>query len=290
MQPELERLHVRLQPTLFRDAVLRAQNAFGVPWEAEMITTLAALYPTDARLSNAVKGYEAFCVEIMRLQMDFDRTGEYAPQTYEEASAAVYGNTRYMSDCYLPGLLMAWYLWPHHYRQIQFFRQAFVPQMARASAERFYDVATGTGIYSRIALQGARTAVGVGFDISPASCTFTRNHIGAFGLRERYRSVCSNVMEDTPEPVDWLVCVELAEHLESPMVLLRTLRKMLRPGGRAFIATALNAPNSDHIWLYKSADEVLAQLRTAEFSVEQFQVNAARPGPVPPEVAAFIVT
>ena len=225
----------------------------------------------------------------MRLQIDFDRTGEYAPQTYDEANAAVYQADGFMTDTYLPGLLLAWYLWPHHYRQTRFFK-SFVRDMARSGAQKFYEVATGTGLYSRFALQGAQEAVGVGFDISPASCTFTEKHIGAFRLGPRYEMKMQNVLEDEPEPVDWLICCELAEHLERPLELLSALRRMLNPGGRAFITTAFNAPNSDHIFNFQTADSFLVMLKEAGFHVVQFEMNAAYPAKTPPEVGAFICT
>ena len=285
----VDRLHDQFQRyPLFRDTVSKGRT-FGNAWEMEVDETIRALFPTDEKLAAAVQGYEKFSVEIMRLQIDFDRTGEYAPQTYDEADAAVYQNTEYMRDCYLPGLLLAWYLWPHHYQQLAFFK-TFVRQMARSDCQKFIEVATGTGIYSRYALLGAQNAIGVGYDISPASCAFTENHMRAFGLGGRYEVKLNNILEAAPAPVDWLICVELWEHLESPMDLLRTLRKMLNPGGRAFIATALNAPNSDHIYLLRSMDECYAMLHDAGFHVIQAQANAAYPGKMPPTVAAFVVS
>jgi SAM-dependent methyltransferase len=286
----VNRLHAQFQHVspLFKDTVTKGR-VFGNIWEMEMDETISHLWKSDEKLASAVRGYEQFALEIMRLQIDFDRSGVYAPQTYDEANATVYQADGYMSDTYLPGLLLAWYLWPHHYRQTRFFK-AFVRDMARSGATKFYEVATGTGLYSRFALQGAQSAVGVGFDISPASCTFTENHLGAFRLGSRYEMRMSNVLEDEPEPVDWLLCIELLEHLPDPMVLLRSLRRMLRPGGKAFLATALNAPNSDHIWLYRSVDEVVTQLHEAGFRVESAELNAAYPGLMPPVVAAFVVS
>jgi SAM-dependent methyltransferase len=284
----VDRLHAQFQNVspLFKDTVTKGR-LFGNIWEMEMDETISRLWKSDEKLASAVKGYEQFALEIMRLQIDFDRTGEYAPQTYDEANAAVYQADGYMTDTYLPGLLLAWYLWPHHYRQTRFFK-SFVRDMARSGAKKFYEVATGTGLYSRFALQGAKEAVGVGFDISPASCTFTENHIGAFRLGSRYEMRMQNVLEDEPEPVDWLICVELLEHVSDGMPLLRTLRRMLKPGGKMFLATALNAPNSDHILLLKTPDEVYALLHAAGFTVLQSEFNAAYSGKTPPTVAAFV--
>lgn len=286
----VQRLHEELQSTLFRDTVTKARAEFGFAWEWETDQMLGKMFPGRDSLVAPVAAYERFCSEIMRLQIDFDRTGIYAPQSYAQADLAVYQNAEYMRDCYLPGLLLAWYLWPHHYRQLRFFETRFVPLMSLHGTTSFYEVATGTGLYSRIALQGAQGAVGTGFDISPASVAFTRDHMVSYALTGRYSTFLRNVLEDPPPQTDWLICVELLEHLEDPMVLLRALRAMLRPGGWAFVATAINAPNSDHIWLYRSGEEVVDHLHLAGFRVEAAELNAAYPGETPPTVAAFIVS
>ena len=135
-----------------------------------------------------------------------------------------------------------------------------------------------------------RAPWGVGFDISPASCAFTENHMRAFRLGERYSMRMQNVLEDLPEPVYWLINVELIEHFEDPMVVLHALRKMLNPGGKAFIATALNAPNADHLYCYRIGDEVFAHLSAAGFRVERAEFNAANTSLTPPQVAAFVVS
>jgi len=278
--PHVVRLHVEFQKhPLFRDTVAKARTS--AIWEFEANETIERLFPDDKSLAAAVEGYCRFCVEIMRLQVDFNKTGSYAQNVNPTVDIS------YMADTYLPGLLLSWFLWPHHYRQLRFFEEAFVSPMRHAQATRFYEVATGTGLYSRKALQGCQTVVGVGFDISPSSCTFTENHVGAFGLRERYRVLCSDPIEDIPEPTDWLICVELLEHVSDPLRVLRSLRRMLSPNGRAFITTAINAPSSDHTYLYTSPDEVVSQLEEAGFTVEDARQNHAETGPA--SVAAFLV-
>jgi 2-polyprenyl-3-methyl-5-hydroxy-6-metoxy-1,4-benzoquinol methylase len=198
-----------------------------------------------------------------------------------------------MTSCYLPGLLLSNYLWPHHYRQTRFFEEVFVAEMVRGRAERFYDVGTGTGLYSRLALVGAPGARGIGIDVSPSSKAFAERHVHAFDVGDRYGVELRDIVARPAAPLDWIVCVEVLEHLEDPVEFLRALRTMLRPGGRAFIGTALNAANADHIYLYRTAEDVRVHLGQAGFSVEQYFCATAGPPrdlstPVA-EVAAFLV-
>ena len=159
----------------------------------------------------------------------------------------------------------------------------------------FAEVGVGTGLYSRIILQDTPDISGAGFDISEHSKAFAENHLRAFGLDARYTIRLEDVRENiSGNEFPWLVCVEVLEHLEDPAAFLKTLRKMLAPGGRAFITAALNAADEDHIYLYTDTAQIVEQLTGAGFFVEQSFYNAAylpaSAGLPVPAVAAFIVT
>jgi SAM-dependent methyltransferase len=277
----------------FKDVVDRNATAFGKEWADEFEASLERLFPTAEALGLAAKGYALFVLDLLRRQKQFEKDRVYPAKTYAEAAAEVYFDEKYMASEYLPGLLLSHYLWPHHHHQARFFDSAFVSQMRVRKAARFVEVGIGTGLYSRRLLQQIPSSSGVGFDISPASKAFADAHMRAFGFQDRYEVVLRDIVAEPIAPAEWLVCVEVLEHLDDPVAFLRTLREAVAPGGRAFITAALNAPHVDHIYLYEQAEDVLVQLRSAGFALEQCFVGAAyKPAaldlPVP-AVAAFIV-
>lgn len=278
---------------LFENLVVRGGETFGAAWLDELEETLERVFPHADGLVQAVEGYVAFVMDTMRRQREFDRTGAYPELTYEQAAQAVYLDEHYMTTQYLPGLLLSHYLWPHHHHLLRFFDAAFAAQVAVSDAERFVEVAVGTGIYSRRLLQRIPDLAGVGFDVSPAVKRFAEAHLAGFGLNARYSIRLEDILEGAGEPCSWLICVELLEHMEDPLRLLAALRRLLRKGGRAFISTALNAPSPDHIYLYRDSTEVVCHLEEAGFGVEQsFAAPAFLPrrrGELVPVVAAFIV-
>jgi SAM-dependent methyltransferase len=294
--PGLERLDACFRATspVFRDVVARNRDALGPEWCRSLDETVTRLFPGDAELAAAVEGYARFALDIVRRTMKFEKERAYPARTYAEVARDVYGDAAYMRTRYLPGLLLSHELWPHHHRQRRFFEEAFVSDLRRAGTGPFYDVGVGTGFYSRVALAGAPEARGIGFDVSPASRDYAEWHVAAFGAGERYRVELRDVLADPPPPVPRVVCVEVLEHLEDPLAFARGLRRLLAPGGKAFVTAAINAPNADHIYLYRSAEEVKAQLVEAGFVVEQYLAALAgppsRPGAPVAEVAAFVLT
>ena len=276
------------------DSVDRGISLFGDTWAAEFEQVVSALFPNPEVLAAAVKGYATFAMQSMRLQVVFERERQYKAKTHEQASNEVYFNEMHMMQEYLPGLLLSHFLWPHHYRQLQFFDSAFVQAMRVAGATSFMEVGIGTGLYSGLLLRKLSSIKGTGIDISPSSKKFTEAQMLALGVASRYHVELRDITSIPIKPrADWLVCVEVLEHLDDPVAFLRGLRRNMAPGARAFITAALNAAHADHIYLYRNSNEVLAHLVDAGFTLEQSFVGAAykpaSPGMPVPEAAAFIV-
>lgn len=294
--PSLNQLRqlLRERHRFSKDIVDRGATTFGRSWVEASEETLQHLFPSHGALELALKGYAAFAFDALRRQKQFEIEQVYPHKTHKEASEEVYFNSDFMMHQYLPGLLLSHYFWPHHFRQLCFFESAFVPSLRERNARTFAEVGIGTGLYSRILLQQIPDLYGNGYDISPSSKDFTENHLRAFGLLSRFEVNLQDVVSSPIDPVEFLVCVEVLEHLEDPLTFLRALRSGLAPGGKAFITAALDAPNSDHIFLYRKPDEVLQQLVAAGFTLEQSWLGAAyspaAPGVPVPLAAAFVVT
>lgn len=276
-----------------RALIGRAKAIFGPQWEDDFEAVIDSLCADDASLEAAIRGYAAFSLDSMRRQKLFEQTRAYPNKTYAEAAREVYLNETYMMREYLPGLLLSHFLWPHHYRQLQFFDAAFMTPMSLSEHAHFAEVGVGTAVYSRRILSRLPYASGLGFDISPSSCAFAVRHLCAAGLGDRFNMCQQDILHDPINPVPWLVCVEVLEHLEQPVDFLYCLRRSLTEGGKAFITAALNAAHADHIYLYRDAGEVWSHLEKAGFRLEQSFVAAAyappHPGVPVPMAAAFVV-
>lgn len=299
MELSLPKHLCQLQEVLLEDyafmagIVKRSHAAFGPEWAREFDEIIERHIKSDRAIRHAVRGYANFALDAIRLQNVFVKTRDYAVKSYAQAAEQVYHNDEYMLNLYLPGILLSHYLWPHHYRQHKFFEHTFLPDVVRQGGV-FADVGIGTGFFSLKMLRGAPNVLGRGFDISPGARTHALSLVQSFGLADRYDVQLQDVVQNTPESfADWLISVEVLEHLEDPESFLRALRKMLKPGGKAFITAALNAANADHIYLYRNPLEVADQLMRSGFGIEQYHSGMAyaprsQNEPVP-EITAFIV-
>lgn len=296
MPPNLAALERRLAEKFpyFAKVVSKRMDDFGQPWIDDFEDELRVFFAGDASaLDKATDGYGVFALDAMKLQKRFDKERQYIPKSYADVAAKVYHSPAYMFDLYLPGILLSQFLWHHHYQQLTFFRDRFVPRAKDLGARSFYDVGVGTGFYSKEMLQALPEARGTGCDISEHSLEHTRRMLERWGLDGRYEPLRLDILTADLPPADCIVSVEVLEHLEDPPAFLRALNRMLRPGGVGYITAAINAPNADHIYLYRSIQDVLGEIEGAGFKVleqEEYFGYVPKPGESVPSGGVCIVT
>ena len=154
------------------------------------------------------------------------------------------------------------------------------------AAHRFCDVGTGTGFYSKELLVALGGIQGHGFDISKASVKYANGLMRKWDVARRYTTTVGGV---EPGAFDAFLCVELLEHLTHPAAFLVGLNAAVIPGAVGFVTAALDAANRDHVYLYRTADKVQAQLEPAGFTVLDSETFTAYEGDVVPRIAAFVV-
>jgi hypothetical protein len=98
--------------------------------------------------------------------------------------------------------------------------------------------------------------------------------VKAHGYGDRYTIVNNNIL-DVPlhKKADIVICQEVLEHLEDPLSFIKALRDMAQPSGWGYITAAINAAHTDHIYLYRSPDEVKSQIEEAGWVIEHTQIE-----------------
>jgi 2-polyprenyl-3-methyl-5-hydroxy-6-metoxy-1,4-benzoquinol methylase len=273
-------------------AFQRQSKRFGNKWKEDFLYVLDNFFENNNHLEDAINAYNHFCFDGMRLQKRFEKTLKYEKNSYEESKKNVYLNKDYMFNVYLPGILLTHFLWPHHYENFLFFREKVISRVPDDKIN-FCDIGPGTGFYTRLILENKKKAQGHVFDISDHSIKFTKSHCKKFNVLDRL--VCNklNIINSSIEKkYDFLINVEVLEHMEDPIVFLKALQKMMKNNSYGFITAAVNAALEDHIYLYRSGNEVKEQIENCGFTVIEQQYDIAyepkKNEPVP-ESVAFLV-
>ena len=218
-------------------------------------------------IEQMTRAYVTIANDTLREQIYFQRNKRYRHDSFPSVAAGVYFDADYMAR-YMYGLALTLYLWPNH---LQIFRH-FQRTLASAHGGSYLEIGPGHGAFFRYAMLhgGFRTCVGV--DISPTSLGMTRRMLESLGTSAAvsWRLIEADLLAatDLGGNYDVIVMGEVLEHVEQPGRFLARLRDLAAPGALLYVTTAINAPAIDHIYLFRSVEEVEDLARDAQLVLQ----------------------
>ncbi len=206
--------------------------------------------------------------EMLMARIHFTQTNEYPRKSQAESLEAVYQDPDLMTR-YMLGLALSQFLWEHHYRLLSFFRRSLddLP-----SVKRCLEVGSGHGLYSLEALARLPSLATYDIvDISQASLDMTRGILQI--IHPEASAKISFVLGDVGQfrptvAYDYIMMGEVLEHVEQPLEILVSLRHALQENGRLFVSTCVNSPAIDHVYHFRSVDQIRSLLGAAGFVIQ----------------------
>lgn len=232
-------------------------------FEAHLLVLSKVLKGADFS-RQAVRAFVKFNKGILKEELSFRETGRYSASEFSQIRRDVYENPEVMEDYYLAGLYLTYYIWPHHYRLLRFFRDSFLEPPGDVSV--FMEWGVGHGLLSQLAFNRWPSAKAGLYDVSPYSLQFSGRLLEASGF-SAFETNLGDVTSLETGQADAVICGELLEHVDDPRKLLGKLRSSMNPGARAFMTGAINSAQEDHLTLFSSAEQVQELVAEAGFSV-----------------------
>ena len=199
----------------------------------------------------------------------FMEHGSYRYSTFEEVADKVYFNEPYMKN-YMIGLALTQYLWAIHKNCYQYFTNSLENIK---KCDNYVEIGPGHGGYFYQAVKSGKFTNCTAIDVSTTSLAMTKAFVESHDIHSRGTNVqylCKDVNSIAGEALyDFLVMCEVLEHVEEPEKILRSLRRILKKDGMAYFSIPINAPEIDHIKLFKSPDEVTALLNNTGFVIKE---------------------
>jgi 2-polyprenyl-3-methyl-5-hydroxy-6-metoxy-1,4-benzoquinol methylase len=213
-----------------------------------------SLLLSDQDRLSAARAYNRTCMDIVREQIRFRKTGKYLLESAEVAEQTVYSQRETMRY-YIVGLLLSYLFWPNHYEMFRFFRN----HLETIQVEQCLEVGAGHGLFTAEILRRFPQAMLKLVDISETSIEVAREMLSSFGIDlARVEFVHADY---TSAPLragtfDFVVMGEVLEHVNSPREFLTKALQFLRPGGTFFVSTCANCPALDHIYHFHAVSEI----------------------------------
>lgn len=220
---------------------------------------------TGDDLSRHIAGYRWMCEMVLGEELEFRRKGRYRYATFEEVVGRVYGDREVMGR-YMDGLLLSQVLWGNHIRILDFYARVFVGKIPTDAAH--LEVGPGHGLLLYLASNATSGRV-VGWDLSETSLAHSRAALDRLGARPGIELEDRDLFAPggTGE-FQSVTFSEVLEHVERPDLALAGLHARMTPGGRLFVNAPVNSPAVDHIYLFRTPEEVVELVSQAGFDIE----------------------
>lgn len=246
------------------------------PDALEFANTLAAMIERVCHgdLATVCGDYRWFSGILLEEEMFFRRNGRYRLSTFAQAAEEVYDNHEHMTRG-MNGLLVSQLWWRNHTEVMRYFRDTFLGKAPDGFTH--LEVGPGHGLLLALAASSGRCARAEGWDVSAASLTSTREALEGMGVpADKVTLKAVNIFDasdvtaqDLPEAsFQSITFSEVLEHLEEPAQALRALARLLAPGGRIFVNAPVNSPAPEHIYLFRTPEEVEDMVRAAGLEIE----------------------
>jgi 2-polyprenyl-3-methyl-5-hydroxy-6-metoxy-1,4-benzoquinol methylase len=217
---------------------------------------------------DAARGYARYSMHVGRAATAYEEAGRYTPESLEDIEAGVYGDDGVMVP-YMWGLILAYGFWPSLVGHLRMYRDVFLDSLPPDAS--VLELASGHGVLGLLAVKHRTDATVRGYDLSPPAVSIATRLANASGLADRAHFQVQDVLDlqaaGAPGQFDGVVAAMLAEHLEDPARLFHTIAHHLAPGGRAFVGTALESPQRDHIYEFHRESEPILMAEAAGLRV-----------------------
>ena len=259
-------------------AFLAKQNSPYFEFAEELSRKLnRSLLRSDRERVVAARAYNHTCMELLREQIQFRKTGVYSIQSATTAEQTVYSQKERMRT-YVVGLLLSYLFWPNHYEMFQF----YLDFLHEIQVERCLEVGAGHGLFTAEMLQRYPDARLNLIDISSTSIEVACDILDAFGI-DRSRVQCTHAdFMNAPLPpcsFDCIVMGEVLEHVNDAGGFLQKAAHYLRPNGSVFMTTCANCPAPDHVYHFHTVQEIRDVIERAGLQIRKEQALPAEPIP-----------
>lgn len=211
----------------------------------------------------AIDCYLHMCNDMMFEQLRFLETGKYSNSSFDEVNKNVYDNPEVM-EYHMNGLLMSEMLWHHHYKVYSFFKENFKAYIL--ITKKYLEIGGGHGLFTQEAVNDLLNADIDVVDISKSSIELSKQFVEGGDVNYYLKDVFEY---NSQSLYDFIVMGEVLEHVEDPIALLKKLNSLLNENGRVFITTPTNAPTIDHVYLFRTREDIAKIINKAGFEIEK---------------------
>jgi len=249
-------------------------------WLLDPLARWAQAAYGERAFEDAARGYARYCLGVAKAQQIYEQAGMYTPQAFTEVISEVYEDEGYMVP-YMWAAILIYPFWPSMVNHIDLYRNEFLRLLPPNA--RVMELASGHGVLSLLAAEERSDLRLEGVDISPPAVAVANRMLAASGHTGRVKFAVEDVLSIKQESkggeYQGIIAAMVAEHLEDPRPLFRTISYLLAKDGLVFFSTAVESAQRDHIYEFNQESEPLKMAEEVGLRVTRLVSDASSPLP-----------
>lgn len=225
-------------------------------WVLDPLARWAKAAYGEGIFDDAARGYAQYCMHVAKARRVYEKEGRYTPEALDDIVTHVYSDDAEMVP-YMWAAILVYAFWPSMVGHVGVYRDQFLG--ALRSEPRILEMASGHGVLGLLAAEHRSDATVEGLDISVPAVAIARRLAEASGLAERVSFQVCDVLDLNVAggggDYQGVVAAMLAEHLADPGPLFRSVAHHLAPDGLAFVSTAIESAQRDHVFEFRRESE-----------------------------------
>lgn len=225
---------------------------------------------------DAAKAYNKMCMDFLKEQIRFKKSGIYRIDDAVIANEQVYSDPLVMRY-YMVGLLLSYMFWPNHYQLFQFFKK----HLPSNNPKTYLEVGVGHGLFSSTMLSTFRDIIATCVDISETSIKTSKEVLNSFKVNtENVNYILGDFFTvEIDRKFDFIIMGEVLEHVNDAFGFMKRAKEFLKEDGRIYMSTAANSPALDHVYHFHNEQEIRDLLIETGFVIQDELVLPAEDVP-----------
>lgn len=216
---------------------------------------------------QAAEGYCLYSKDVAFLQRLYEKDGVFNHDAMSNIKAHVYDDPAYMVP-YMWAAILIYPFWPGMTCHIAALRDQFIHRLPQQA--KVMELGCGHGVLGLLAARERADISVESCDLSPHAIAIAQKLLAVTGLEKSVTQKVQDVLEigtDAPQRYEGIIAAMLAEHLEEPQRLFRSIAHYLAEGGICFFSTALESAQKDHVHEFHRESEVIRMAEEAGLRV-----------------------
>ena len=226
----------------------------------------------NATLDTATKAYLKMCADMMISHLYFYKHNKYPLSEQKDAFEKVYDNASEMKS-YVYGIAVSQFLWSTHYAMYSFFIKEI--QKKDLKIKNYLEIGCGHGLFLFEAIKRFKDKTNFEIvDISKTSIEITKSIIN-YLVKDKI-NINYNLQDilnyKFNKKFDFIEMGEVLEHVDTPGLLLQSIRNILSEDGKLFMSTCVDCPTIDHVYHFKSVKDIEEMIKKAGLKIDNKKI------------------